>query len=316
MHWRVNAPKAITDSSGGAELMQLSYATKEVAALRLQLAELGLPLRAPTAVYVDATVALAGPLRDRVARKSRFLAARLAMVCQAIQDGQIEPTKVPGVGHRADGFTKPLTGAAFREFAAANLGLDTSDLIPTGQGRSGPPRQSAGGVGRNAASNGRPSATTGRGRADTGGSTAGRGSGASIGGGRASTGRGNAGHGGGASSRGSTRDDNAGRNSGARAGPGQASNAGRNSGARAGPGQASARRNRSNGGEHEGSLGPMSRNTGASGGAAERAEPERGNAGRRTRVSRAAPARAAIVVTGASTRRRPATEAVMPNAGA
>ena len=60
----------------------------------------------------------------------------------------------------------------------------------------------------------------------------------------------------------------------------------------------------------------MSRNMEASGGAAERAEPERGNAGRRMRVSRAAPARAAIVVTGASTQRRPATEAVKPNAGA
>ena len=60
----------------------------------------------------------------------------------------------------------------------------------------------------------------------------------------------------------------------------------------------------------------MSRNTEASGGAAERAEPERGNAGRRTRVSRVAPARAATVVTGASTRRRPAAVAVKPNAGA
>ena len=139
--------------------MQLTYATKEAVAQRLQFAELGAPLNVPTVIDVDATAALAGPLRDRVGRGSRYLAARLAMVRQGIQDGQIAPTKVPGVGHRADGFTKPLTGAAFREFAAANLGLDTSDLIPTGQGRGGPPRQSAGGVGRNAASNGRPSAT-------------------------------------------------------------------------------------------------------------------------------------------------------------
>jgi len=120
MNWRANVHKKPTDSSGGAELLQLTYATKEAVAQRLQFSELGAPLNVPTVVDEGATVALAGPLRDRVGRGSRYLAARLAMVRQSIQDGQIKPTKVPGEGHRADGFTKPLTGAAFRAFAAAN----------------------------------------------------------------------------------------------------------------------------------------------------------------------------------------------------
>ena len=93
--------------------MQLTYATKEVLAQRLQFAELGAPVREPAVADMDATAALAGPNRDRVSRGSRYIAARLAMVWMAIQDGQLKPTKVPGKEHRADGYTKPLTGGAF-----------------------------------------------------------------------------------------------------------------------------------------------------------------------------------------------------------
>jgi hypothetical protein len=160
MNWRVNVPKKPKDSSGGAELLQLTHATKEAVGLRLQFAELGAPLNVPTVIDVDATAALAGPLRDRVGRGSRYLAARLAMVRQGIQDGLIAPTKVPGVGHRADGFTKPLTGAAFREFAAANLGVDTSDLIAPGPTQAG---------NRNTGSSGGPGTSTGGGATGTGG---------------------------------------------------------------------------------------------------------------------------------------------------
>ena len=103
----------MVESSGGAELMQLTYASKEAVAQRLQFAEFGPPLTVPTEIEVDATAALAGPMRDRVSRVSRYLAVRLAMVRQSIQDGQIAPIKVPGVGHRADGSTRPLVGEAF-----------------------------------------------------------------------------------------------------------------------------------------------------------------------------------------------------------
>ena len=101
--------------------MQLTFASKVAVAQRLQFTEFGPPLVVPTEIEVDAKAALAGPIRDRVARASRYIAARLAMVRQAIQDGQIAPNKVPGVRHRADGFTKPPVGEALRTFAAANL---------------------------------------------------------------------------------------------------------------------------------------------------------------------------------------------------
>ena len=142
----------MADSSGGAELMQLTYASKEAVAQRLHFAEFGAPLVVPTEIEVDATAALAGPIRDRVARASRYLAARLAMVRQSIQDGQIAPTKVPAVGHRADGFTKPLVGEAFRTFAAANLGLGTDGLVAPGRVRVPPGASHNGGYGGNFAS--------------------------------------------------------------------------------------------------------------------------------------------------------------------
>ena len=106
----------------------------------------------PTEIEVDATAALAGPLRDRVSRASRYLAARLAMVRQSIQDGEINPIKVPGEGHRADGFTKPLVGAAFRTFAAANLGMAVGDLAPPGRVRAPPGALHNGGYGGSYAS--------------------------------------------------------------------------------------------------------------------------------------------------------------------
>ena len=53
------------------------------------------------------------------------------------------PTKVPGKGHRADGFTKALNGDTFRVFAAGNLGLDVSDFVAPG------PTRAAGGSCRN-----------------------------------------------------------------------------------------------------------------------------------------------------------------------
>ena len=127
------------------------------------------PLAVPTEIEVDATAALAGPMRDRVSRASRYLAARLAMVRQSIQDGQIAPIKVPGVGHRADGFTKPLVGEAFRTFAAANLGLGVDNLVAPGRVRAPPGASHNGGYGGDFASR---SGDTGGGTHGPGGHTA------------------------------------------------------------------------------------------------------------------------------------------------
>ena len=106
----------------------------------------------PTEIEVDATAALAGPMRDRVSRASRYLAARLAMVRQSIQDGQIAPIKIPGVGHTADGFTKPIVRVAFRTFAAANLGLEVDDLVAPGRVQAAPGASHNGGYGGDFAS--------------------------------------------------------------------------------------------------------------------------------------------------------------------
>ena len=108
--------------------MQLTYATKEVLAQRLQIAELGAPVNEPAVADVDATAALAGPMRGRVGRGSRYIAGRLAMVRQAVQNGQIKPTKVPGKRHRAGGFIKPLTRDPSEYMRPRDTGINTGGV--------------------------------------------------------------------------------------------------------------------------------------------------------------------------------------------
>ena len=148
--------------------MQVTYGTKAVLAQRLQFAEFGAPVTGPTVIDVRATAALAGPLRDRVGRGSRYLAARLAMARQGIQDVQIAPTEVPGKRHRADGFTKPLVGEALRVFAAQNQGLDTRNLVPPVPTRAGGARAGASRRDRGAEASGGAGADVGGGRTGPG----------------------------------------------------------------------------------------------------------------------------------------------------
>ena len=119
---RVGVPRKLTDYSSGAELVQLTIATKKVLGRRLQFADLGTPVSEPAVIDADASAALAGPMRNKTSRSSQYIAARLAMVRQAFEDRQIELVEVGKEGHKADGYTRPLVEDAFRSFAAGNLG--------------------------------------------------------------------------------------------------------------------------------------------------------------------------------------------------
>jgi hypothetical protein len=121
-HFRVLCPKQLADSSGGNELITAVLALKEVIAERIGQAELGtLPGRA-TDLHLDAKVVLDGVAMDRVSRESRYLAAKLSMLREAVANGVIKLTKIGTEFNPADIFTKPLVGEALARARGLVLG--------------------------------------------------------------------------------------------------------------------------------------------------------------------------------------------------
>jgi hypothetical protein len=74
------SPKHLTDSSAGAELNIASWAGKTIIPVRMLQAELRLGPSGPTTLEIDASAMLDGIAMDKVSRKQRFQAARLAML--------------------------------------------------------------------------------------------------------------------------------------------------------------------------------------------------------------------------------------------
>jgi hypothetical protein len=121
-HFRVLCPKQLADSSGGNELITAVLALKDVIAERIGKAELGtLPPRA-TDLHLDAQVVLDGVAMDRVSRESRYLAAKLSMLREAVANGVIRLVKIATALNPADIFTKPLVGAGLARARGIVLG--------------------------------------------------------------------------------------------------------------------------------------------------------------------------------------------------
>jgi hypothetical protein len=121
-HFRVLCPKQLADSSGGNELITAVLALKEVIAERIGQSELGTLPQRPTDLHLDAQVVLDGVAMDRVSRESRYLAAKLSMLREAVANGVIALTKIATAINPADIFTKPLVGAALERARGLVLG--------------------------------------------------------------------------------------------------------------------------------------------------------------------------------------------------
>jgi len=121
-HFRCLSPKQLADSSGGNELIVASLAVKEILAELIAARELGEEAAEGHRLHLDATVVISGVAMDRVSRESKYLAAKLAMVREAVHDGKIELAKVPTALNTADIFTKALVGVALRRCRALVLG--------------------------------------------------------------------------------------------------------------------------------------------------------------------------------------------------
>ena len=106
------SPKHLADSSAAAELNMASWAGKAIIPMRMLQAELRLGPTGPTVVEIDASALLDGISMDKVSRKQRFQAARLAMIRQWKADGVITLKKEQSKLMRADILSKAMAPAA------------------------------------------------------------------------------------------------------------------------------------------------------------------------------------------------------------
>ena len=122
--WRCSAPPQGDDSSGASELRMATLAYKYLLAALLLLDELhvGVTPSGPTPFYLDAQAVLDGTTCERLAKKSRWMAMRYAMLRWGIACGTINPRKLPSARNPSDGLTKCLVGRAFENARARLLG--------------------------------------------------------------------------------------------------------------------------------------------------------------------------------------------------
>jgi hypothetical protein len=106
------SPKHLSDSSAAAELNMASWAGKAIIPLRMLQRELGLGPYGPTTLEIDASALLDGIAMDKVSRKQRFQAARLAMIRQWKADGVLTLKKEKSSAMRADILSKAMAPAA------------------------------------------------------------------------------------------------------------------------------------------------------------------------------------------------------------
>jgi hypothetical protein len=122
--WKCSAPPQGDDSSGASELRMATLAYKYLLAALLLLAELrvGVTPTGPVPFYLDAQAVLDGTTCERLAKKSRWMAMRYAMLRWGIACRTIAPRKLPSSRNPSDGLTKCLVGRAFMNARARLLG--------------------------------------------------------------------------------------------------------------------------------------------------------------------------------------------------
>ena len=133
--WRCCIQHEGDDSSAAAELRMATLAYKFTLAARFLLAELdvGVAASRPTPFYLDAKAVLDGTTCERLAKSSRWMAMRYAMLRWGIMCGTIAPRKRPTADNPSDGLTKCLIGSSFLVARARLLGLP----LPTPPASSG-----------------------------------------------------------------------------------------------------------------------------------------------------------------------------------
>ena len=97
---------------------------KYVVALRMLLLDMdikGEPM-GPTPMFTDSQILFDGSNCEKLAKASRWLSTRYAMIRHGTACGVVLPTKVPAADNIADIMTKALVGASFDHHRAIILG--------------------------------------------------------------------------------------------------------------------------------------------------------------------------------------------------
>ena len=90
--------------------------------------ELGLESGRPTILYTDNLATLQGTKMENVPAEQRYMAARRAVLRQAVMEEKIvDLQKVPTDDNLADIFTQPLEGPQFAKLRALILGLAVAE---------------------------------------------------------------------------------------------------------------------------------------------------------------------------------------------
>ena len=123
--WKCEAPVEGDDSSGAAELRMVVRAVKYNIGLRALMRDfdIGIAPTQPTNIYTDAEAVVSGRGAERMAKSSRWMAVRYAMIRWAETCLTARLGKTTSVGNCADIMTKCLTGALFFKHRAMVLGL-------------------------------------------------------------------------------------------------------------------------------------------------------------------------------------------------
>jgi hypothetical protein len=102
------SPRTLGDSSQSAELTMSVWASKAIIAFRIALKEFKLGPDGPTELQLDAKAVLDGAGMEKVARRQRYQAVRLAMLRQWIADGVLRTKKVSTADLPSDIISKPV----------------------------------------------------------------------------------------------------------------------------------------------------------------------------------------------------------------
>jgi hypothetical protein len=123
--WKCETPREGDDSSGAAELRMVTRALKYTVAARTTQRDLdlGIAPTVPTVIFTDASSVVEGRCGDRMAKSSRWLATRYAMIRWAERCKTARIAKLASRANCADIMTKCLTGELFMRHRATVLGL-------------------------------------------------------------------------------------------------------------------------------------------------------------------------------------------------
>jgi hypothetical protein len=111
--WKSQMQSKTALSSGEAEFVAMSEATRHILMLRFVLAELGFEQSAPTPVHGDSTAALQALKSQKCDSKLKHVETRYHRTRQEVSLGNISLEKVPSKGNIADAFTKALRAEEF-----------------------------------------------------------------------------------------------------------------------------------------------------------------------------------------------------------